>query len=183
MKSQKVAVLDFGSQYTQVIARRIRECNVYSKIFPCTVSAETLREEGIQGLILSGGPASVLKENSPMPDKGVFDLGVPILGICYGVQLIAHLLGGEVARSDRREYGHGTLRTVGESRLLASLPKEIRVWNSHGDRLVNLPEGFKAVAETENSEFAGIEHSERGIFGLQFHPEVSHTECGTEIHL
>ncbi len=181
MKSQKVAVLDFGSQYTQVIARRIRECNVYSKIFPCTVSAETLREEGIEGLILSGGPASVLKESSPMPDKRIFDLGVPVLGICYGVQLIAHLLGGEVARSDRREYGHGTLRVVGNSRLLASLPSEIRVWNSHGDRLVSLPEGFKAVAETENSEFAGIEHSEKGIFGLQFHPEVSHTECGIEI--
>ena len=181
MKSQKIAVLDFGSQYTQVIARRIRECNVYSKIFPYNVSAETLREEGIQGLILSGGPASVLREDSPRPDSGIFDLEVPVLGICYGVQLMAFLLDGEVSRSDRREYGHGTLRSVGESRLLASLPKEIRVWNSHGDRIVKLPDGFKAVAETENCEFAAIEHKEKQIFGLQFHPEVSHTECGSEI--
>ena len=100
MKSQKIAVLDFGSQYTQVIARRIRECNVYSKIFSYNVSAETLREEGIQGVIFSGGPASVLKENSPKPDAAIFELGVPILGICYGVQLIALMMGGEVSRSD-----------------------------------------------------------------------------------
>tara|TARA_R100000027_G_scaffold18279_2_gene13168 strand:+ start:32091 stop:33632 length:1542 start_codon:yes stop_codon:yes gene_type:complete len=181
MKSQKIAVLDFGSQYTQVIARRIRECNVYSKIFSYNVSAETLREEGIQGVIFSGGPASVLKENSPKPDAAIFELGVPILGICYGVQLIALMMGGEVSRSDRREYGHGTLRTKSNSRLLASLPPEIRVWNSHGDRLVQLPEGFVPVAETENSEFAAIENAEKNIFGLQFHPEVSHTECGAEI--
>lgn len=181
MKSQKVAVLDFGSQYTQVIARRIRECNVYSKIFPFNVPAANLREEGIRGLILSGGPASVLGEKSPRPDPEIFDLEVPVLGICYGVQLIAHMLGGEVSRSDRREYGHGTLRMVRPSRLLTSLPDEIRVWNSHGDRIVRLPEGFEAVAATENSEFAAIEHAERAIFGLQFHPEVSHTECGAEI--
>ncbi|MEM0965099.1 MAG: glutamine-hydrolyzing GMP synthase [Verrucomicrobiota bacterium] len=181
MKSQKIAVLDFGSQYTQVIARRIRECNVYSKIFPYNVSAETLQKEEIQGLIFSGGPASVLAEGAPKPDPAVFDLEVPILGICYGVQLIAHMMGGEVSRSDRREYGHGTLRTVGESRILASLPKEVRVWNSHGDRIIRLPDGFRPVAETENSEYAGIEHADRAIFGLQFHPEVSHTECGSEI--
>ena len=181
MKSQKIAVLDFGSQYTQVIARRIRECNVYSKIFPYDVELEVLREEGIQGIILSGGPASVLREESPRPDPAIFGMGLPILGICYGVQLIAHMMGGEVSRSDRREYGHGNLRVVGESRLLASLPPEIRVWNSHGDRLVRLPEGFEAVAATENSEFAAIENAEKAIFGLQFHPEVSHTECGTVI--
>ncbi len=181
MKSQKVAVLDFGSQYTQVIARRVRECNVYSKIFPFNVPADTLREEGVRGVILSGGPASVLKENSPTPDAGIFDLGVPVLGICYGAQLIAHLLGGEVSRSDRREYGHGTLRLTRPSRLLAALPEEVRVWNSHGDRLIRRPDGFEAVAATENSEFAAIENDERAVFGLQFHPEVSHTECGAEI--
>ena len=181
MKPQKIAVLDFGSQYTQVIARRVRECNVYSKIFPCRVSAETLRGEGVAGLILSGGPASVLREDSPQPDPEIFGLDLPILGICYGVQLIAHLMGGEVSPSDRREYGHGTLRRTGESKLLGSLPPEIRVWNSHGDRLERLPEGFRAIAATENSRFAAIEHPEKAIFGLQFHPEVSHTECGSEI--
>ncbi|MFP4351615.1 MAG: glutamine-hydrolyzing GMP synthase [Puniceicoccaceae bacterium] len=181
MKSQKIAVLDFGSQYTQVIARRIRECNVYSKIFPYDVEPDVLREEGIRGIILSGGPASVLRGDSPRPDHAVFEMGLPILGICYGVQLIAHMMGGEVSRSDRREYGHGTLRVVGESRLLSSLPPEIRVWNSHGDRIVRLPEGFTAVATTENSEFAAIENAGKAIFGLQFHPEVSHTECGTVI--
>ena len=123
MKPQKIAVLDFGSQYTQVIARRVRECNVYSKIFPCRVSAETLRGEGVAGLILSGGPASVLREDSPQPDPEIFGLDLPILGICYGVQLIAHLMGGEVSPSDRREYGHGTLRRTGESKLLGSCPK------------------------------------------------------------
>jgi len=181
MSHQKIAVLDFGSQYTQVIARRIRECNVYSKIFPYNTNVETLKKEGINGIIFSGGPSSVLKEGAPMPDAKLFELKVPILGICYGIQLIAHLLGGKVSRSQRREYGHGTLRLVRESKLLSSLPKEIRVWNSHGDKLEALPEGFHPVAETENSNFAAIEHTDKDIFGLQFHPEVSHTECGSEI--
>ena len=179
--SRKIAVLDFGSQYTQVIARRIRECNVFSKIYPYDTTAEKLREEGVSGVILSGGPASVLREDAPALDRGILELGVPVLGICYGLQLIAHLLGGQVARSGRREYGHGTLRITDKSRLFAGLPKTIRVWNSHGDGLTRLPEGFEVVAKTENSDYAVIEHPGQAIFGLQFHPEVSHTECGTEI--
>jgi GMP synthase (glutamine-hydrolysing) len=181
METQKIAVLDFGSQYTQVIARRVRECQVYSQILPYSTPASQLREEGIAGIILSGGPASVLREGSPRPDPALFELGVPVLGICYGLQVIAHLLGGEVERSERREYGHGVLRRTAPSPLFAGIPEEIRVWNSHGDRLARLPAGFRPVAATENSDFAVVEDADRSLFGLQFHPEVAHTEFGTEI--
>lgn len=178
---EKIAVLDFGSQYTQVIARRIRECHVYSKIFPFDVSAEELRKEKVRGVILSGGPSSVLADNAPQPDPELFNLKVPVLGICYGVQLIGKLLGGTVSKSRRREYGKGTLRIEGDSNLLKGLPREQKVWNSHGDRLDKLPEGFSAVAATENSDFAVIEDPDRRIYGIQFHPEVSHTDNGTVI--
>lgn len=181
METQKIAVLDFGSQYTQVIARRVRECQVYSQILPYSTPAAQLRDEGVAGIILSGGPASVLREGSPRPDPALFDLGVPVLGICYGLQVIAHLLGGEVERSERREYGHGVLRRTAPSPLFEGLPEEVRVWNSHGDRLVRLPAGFRPVAATENSDLAVVEDAERSLFGLQFHPEVAHTEFGTEI--
>ncbi len=178
---QNIAVLDFGSQYTQVIARRIRECKVYSRIYPYNTPASKLRADGVVGIILSGGPASVLAGGSPRPDPGVFNLGVPVLGICYGLQLLAANMGGAVSRSDRREYGHGTLTIEDRGDLLHGLPATIRVWNSHGDHLTALPEGFQILARTENSTFAVIEHRERRIFGMQFHPEVSHSECGTEI--
>lgn len=179
--SQIIAVLDFGSQYTQVIARRIRECKVYSKIYPFNTPAAVLKKEGVCGIILSGGPSSVLAKGSPRPDKKIFTLGVPVLGICYGIQLLAEMLGGQVEKSGRREYGHGRLRTIKPSRLLKDLPATLRVWNSHGDRLVRLPEGFKAVAATENSDFAVIEDIKRGFYGMQFHPEVAHTEQGLGI--
>lgn len=178
---QNIAVLDFGSQYTQVIARRIRECKVYSRIYPYDTPAIKLRDDGVIGVILSGGPASVLAGGSPRPDPAVFELGVPVLGICYGLQLLAAEMGGSVTRSDRREYGHGTLTIKDRGDLLHGLPDTIRVWNSHGDHLTVLPEGFRILARTENSEFAVIESRERRIFGMQFHPEVSHSECGTEI--
>ncbi len=178
---QTIAVLDFGSQYTQVIARRIRECQVYSKIYHHSVSAETLRADGVVGVILSGGPSSVFAKRAPMPDSEVFELGVPVLGICYGLQLMGTLLGGQVARSDHREYGHGTLTIRKPGRLFAKLPKKLRVWNSHGDRLIKLPPGFTAIGTTDNSEFAVIEDRKRNFYGIQFHPEVFHTEKGTDV--
>lgn len=179
--SQIIAVLDFGSQYTQVIARRIRECNIYSSIYPYSVKASELKEQQVQGIILSGGPSSVLAKHSPRPDPEIFELGVPILGICYGLQLMGKLLGGDVARSMEREYGRGRLTVDKPSPLLKGLPKSIKVWNSHGDKVTRLPSGFKAVASTENSDFAVIEDPKRKFYGIQFHPEVAHSEKGTEI--
>jgi len=180
--SQVIAVLDFGSQYTQVIARRIRECQVYSKIFHYTTPAAKLKEEGVVGIILSGGPSSVFAKDAPKPDAAIFELGVPILGICYGIQLMGYLLeGGKVSKSTHREYGHGTLSIVKPGRLLKGLSKKLRVWNSHGDRLIALPKGFKAIGTTENSEFAAIEDIDRNFYGIQFHPEVFHSERGVEV--
>jgi GMP synthase (glutamine-hydrolysing) len=178
---QTIAVLDFGSQYTQVIARRIRECQVYSKIYHFSTPAAELRADGVTGIILSGGPSSVFSKQAPIPDRGLFELGVPVLGICYGIQLMGHLLGGQVAKSDHREYGHGTLTIQKPGRLFARLPRKLRVWNSHGDRLIKLPSGFSAIGTTDNSEFAVIEDRKRNFYGIQFHPEVFHTERGTEV--
>ena len=176
-----IAVLDFGSQYTQVIARRIREAQVLSRIYPYNMKASALKKEGVKGIILSGGPSSVLLPGSPQPDKKIFQLGVPILGICYGEQLMAHLLGGKVGKSVQREFGHGTLRVSKKGKLFAGLPKRLRVWNSHGDRLEQLPKGFEAIASTENSPFATIQDPERDFYGMQFHPEVAHSEMGMEV--
>jgi len=178
---QVIAVLDFGSQYTQVIARRLRECQVYSKVYRFDIPASTLREEGVQGIILSGGPSSVFADTAPVPDKGIFDLGIPILGICYGLQLLGHLLGGKVGKSTEREYGRGSLKIQSESRLFEGIKKEIQVWNSHGDKLIASPPGFEVVAKSENSDFSAIEDPDRKFYGLQFHPEVFHTESGTDI--
>ncbi len=179
--SQKIAVLDFGSQYTQVIARRIRELNVYSEILPFNTKASDLKKRGVCGIILSGGPASVLAKGSPRPDAGVFKLGVPVLGICYGLQLMGKMLGGAVVSSKQREYGLGELSFKDGSQLLKGLKSPIQVWNSHGDRIEKLPEGFKAVGTTENSEFALIENKQKRFYGMQFHPEVAHTPRGVEI--
>jgi len=178
---QTIAVLDFGSQYTQVIARRIRECQVFSKIYHFSTPAQKLRSEGVIGIVLSGGPSSVFSPDAPIPDRRIFEIGVPVLGICYGIQLMGHLLGGRVARGDRREYGHGVLNVRGRSRLFAGLPRRLRVWNSHGDKLMKLPPGFTAIGRTENSPFAAIEDSRRGFYGIQFHPEVFHTERGSDV--
>ncbi len=176
--AQTIAVLDFGSQYTQVIARRIRECQVFSKIYHFSTPAARLREEGVIGIILSGGPSSVFARNAPLPDRAIFELGVPVLGICYGIQLFGHLLGGRTARSDHREYGHGTLRIRRAGPLFAGLPRRLRVWNSHGDRVIKPPPGFRAIGVTENSPYAAIEDARRRFYGIQFHPEVFHTEHG-----
>jgi len=178
---QTIAVLDFGSQYTQVIARRVRECRVFSKIYPFATPAAELAADGVIGIILSGGPSSVFAEKAPMPDRAIFGLGVPILGICYGIQLMGRLLKGKVAKSERREYGHGILTVGRPGRLFARLPRKLRVWNSHGDKVMRLPPGFVAIGRTENSPFAAIEDRRRNFFGIQFHPEVFHTERGVDV--
>ena len=180
--NEQIVILDFGSQYTQVIARRIRECNVYSQILRFDTPAKEIAALKPRGIILSGGPSSVYARNAPLPDKKIFELGVPLLGICYGVQLFAQFLGGKVEKGLKREYGKGTLRVAGSHcPLFANLPKTLQVWNSHGDKLTRLPRGFKSAAVTENSPFAAIEHRARKFFGLQFHPEVVHTPRGREI--
>ena len=180
--NEQIVILDFGSQYTQVIARRIRECNVYSTILRYDTPAAKIAALKPSGIILSGGPSSVYAKDAPLPDKNIFNLGVPVLGICFGVQLFAQFLGGKVEKGQKREYGKGTL-TVKDSScaLFANLPKSLQVWNSHGDKLTKLPRGFKPVAVTENSPFAAIENRAQKLFGLQFHPEVVHTPRGREI--
>jgi GMP synthase (glutamine-hydrolysing) len=179
--AQTIAVLDFGSQLTQVIARRIRECQIYSKIYHFSTPAEKLREDGVVGVILSGGPQSVYAKTAPHPDADIFKLGVPVLGICYGVQLMGYFLGGKVALSKAREYGLGQLTIKRPGKLFVGLPRQLRIWNSHGDKLTKLPPGFAATAVSENSPFAGIEDRRRGFYGIQFHPEVFHTERGVDI--
>ena len=180
--NEQIVILDFGSQYTQVIARRVRECNVYSTIVHFNTPAAELAALKPRGIILSGGPSSVYAEKAPLPDKNIFELGVPVLGICFGVQLFAQFLGGKVEKGQKREYGKGTL-TVKDSScaLFERLPKSLQVWNSHGDKLTKIPNGFKPVAVTENSEYAAIENRAKKFFGLQFHPEVVHTPRGKEI--
>jgi len=179
---EQIVILDFGSQYTQVIARRVRECNVFSQILPYNISAAEITKLKPSGIILSGGPSSVYASNAPLPDKGIFSLGLPVLGICYGVQLLAQFLGGKVEKGLRREYGKGSLRIKDPScPLFMGLPETMQVWNSHGDKLTKLPRDFKSVAVSENSEYAAIENRPRKFFGLQFHPEVAHTPLGKEI--
>ena len=180
--NEQIVILDFGSQYTQVIARRIRECSVYSIILRYDTPAAEIAALQPRGIILSGGPSSVYAKDAPLPDKNIFTLGVPVLGICYGVQLFAQFLGGRVEKGQKREYGKGLLAVKDPAcALFARLPKTLQVWNSHGDKLTKLPRDFKPVAGTDNSEFAAIENRTRKFFGLQFHPEVVHTPRGKEI--
>ena len=180
--NEQIVILDFGSQYTQVIARRIRECSVYSTILRYDTPAAEIAALKPSGLILSGGPSSVYAKDAPLADPAIFKLGLPILGICYGVQLFAHFLGGKVEPGQKREYGKGTLTIAdGSSMLFRKLPDDLQVWNSHGDKLTKLPKGFEAVATTENSNFAAIEDRARNFYGIQFHPEVAHTPRGREI--
>jgi len=178
-----VLILDFGSQYTQLIARRIREQHVYCEIQPCTYPLAEIRDIAPRAIILSGGPASVFAEGSPSVDPGVFELGVPVLGICYGMQLSSHLLGGKVERADEREYGPARLEVLRPEGLLHGFKvgSHVDVWMSHGDRVERLPPGFETIARTSNSPFAAVANLERKIFGVQFHPEVAHTPRGVEM--
>ena len=181
LASEKILILDFGSQYTQVIARRIRECRVYSEIVPFHTKASEIAKLNPAGIILSGGPASVYAKKAPQVDKKIYTLGVPVLGICYGMQLIAHGLGGKVERSTEREYGPGKLKADRSCKLFHKLAATLEVWNSHGDKITQLPKGFAPLGKTENSPHAVIGDTKRHIYGLQFHPEVVHTPRGGEI--
>jgi GMP synthase (glutamine-hydrolysing) len=181
----RVLVLDFGSQYTQLIARRVREAKVYSEIWPCTSSLDAIRGFGAKALILSGGPASVHEAGAPSIDKAVFELGVPVLGICYGLQLMAHLLGGRVVSSPKREYGRAEVdleSAAVQSPLFAGIePRRLQVWMSHGDSVERLPPGFRVLGRSESCPFAAVEDPAHRWFGLQFHPEVVHTPEGTAL--
>jgi GMP synthase (glutamine-hydrolysing) len=177
----KILILDFGSQYTQVIARRIRECQVYSEIIRFDTPAAEAAALKPKGLILSGGPASVFDKGAPQIDPEIFSLGVPVLGICYGLMLMAHHLGGRVVFTGRREYGAGVLQIKNGSELLGGLGEQLDVWNSHGDEVTALPKGFRVAGTTEGCDFAAVEDPQRKLYGLQFHPEVAHTPRGREI--
>ncbi len=177
----KILILDFGSQYTQVIARRVRELHVYSEILRYNTPAAKLAALRPAGIILSGGPSSVYAKNAPLPDPRIFDLGIPILGICYGLQLMGYFLGGKVQKGERREYGRAMLKVKKRGKLFAKLDRTMTVWNSHGDKLVKCPKDFHVVAVTENSPYAVIENTAKRLYGLQFHPEVAHTPRGKQI--
>jgi GMP synthase (glutamine-hydrolysing) len=180
---QSVLILDYGSQYTQLIARRIRECNVYCEIHPGTIPAAKIREIDPRAIILSGGPQSVYDPESPKSDPAVFALGLPVLGICYGEQLMAQQLGGKVESSHKREYGPARVRVNDAVGILAPFTagEELGVWMSHGDRLTALPPGFRSIASTDNAEYAAIAAPERRLYAIQFHPEVVHTPRGIEL--
>ena len=187
--TDRIVILDFGSQYTQLIARRVREANVYSEIRAFDIEPERLRTLAPKGVILSGSPESVNEPAGYRAPDAVFDLGVPVLGICYGMQSMAAQLGGEVETSDHREFGYAQVRARGHSQLLASIEDQVNpeghglldVWMSHGDRVSSLPPGFKRIASTASAPIAGIADEERGFYGVQFHPEVTHTRQGARI--
>ena len=177
----RVLVVDFGAQYAQLIARRVREAHVYSEIVPHTITAAEIAARRPAGVIFSGGPKSVHVEGAPVIDPGVYDTGVPVLGICYGAQLIARQLGGEVARTGKGEYGRTALEVTGPSVLFAGLPSRQDVWMSHSDSIVRAPEGFAATARSSEAVVAALEAPDRRIYGVQFHPEVIHTPRGQEV--
>jgi GMP synthase (glutamine-hydrolysing) len=180
-KEEKVIILDFGSQYTQLIARRVREQKVFCEIRPFHTAPAKLALEKPRGIILSGGPASVYDSGAPLPDGSLFDLDIPVLGICYGLQVIGRLLNGDVDRAARREYGHAEFRVDDHTDLFRDLDSRMDVWMSHGDHLTALPPGFIRLGHTENAHIAAVAHKGKKIYGLQFHPEVVHTPKGGEI--
>ena len=180
---EKILIIDFGSQYTQLIARRVREIGVYSEVYPHDmIHRDFLNKFKPSGIILSGGPDTVYREDAPSVDLSVFSYGKPILGVCYGMQLIVDLMGGAVQTATKQEFGHADISVVHDNPLLPnSAQKEYKVWMSHGDHVVTLPEGFQCIAKTDNTPIAGIYCEQRQIFGLQFHPEVTHTQHGEAI--
>ncbi|KUJ84294.1 glutamine-hydrolyzing GMP synthase [Microbulbifer flavimaris] len=188
--ASRILILDFGSQYTQLIARRVRELGVFSEIRAFDMSEEEIREYNPQGIILAGGPESVPEEGSPRAPEVVYELGVPVLGICYGMQTMAHQLGGAVQGSDIREFGYAQVKVEGSSALLHDIKDHLDgdghalldVWMSHGDKVVGMPEGFELMASTGSCPIAGMYHAEKNFFGVQFHPEVTHTLQGKRIY-
>jgi GMP synthase (glutamine-hydrolysing) len=180
VEDQSIVILDFGSQYTQLIARRIRELKVFSAVLPCTASIQEIKSYRPAGIILSGGPCSVYDLDAPPADEQMFALGLPVLGVCYGLHFITHKLGGKVTPGPRREYGHAEVNVYGESRLFKGLPKDLNVWMSHGDEATQLPPGFSAVAKTSNA-MAAMQDESRRIWAVQFHPEVHHTKLGKDL--
>ena len=180
--TNRILIIDFGSQYTQLIARRVREAHVYCEIHPPTRAVEWIREWAPRGIILSGGPNSVYGEGVPTADPELLELGVPILGLCYGMQLLAQLSGGKVVRAARREYGRAMVSASGGRLFEGFSPaEETPVWMSHGDHVDTPPPGYRVVASSENTPVAAIEHESRPLFGVQFHPEVAHTPRGGEL--
>jgi len=179
--AEKILILDFGSQYTQLIARRLRELGVYCEIHPCTMKGEAIRAFAPRGVVLSGSPFSVTQEGSPRFDKAALELGVPVLGICYGLQLLSHELGGRVDQAAHREYGPATIEAKPGNELFEGLPGRLDVWMSHGDRVEAIPPGFEAIATTPSSPFAAMVHRARRIYAVQFHPEVAHTPRGRDV--
>lgn len=180
-QNEIIVVLDFGGQYNQLIARRIRDLGVYSELLPYNTSVERIRELQPKGIVFSGGPASVYEENSPMVDPAIYDLNIPIFGICYGMQLMSHQLEGKVERAGKREYGKAEVEFVEGSQIGFGLDKVQSVWMSHGDHVVELPSGFKVDASTEHAPVAAMSHPERQFYAVQFHPEVRHSEFGNEM--
>jgi GMP synthase (glutamine-hydrolysing) len=180
VETQSIVVLDFGAQYSQLIARRVREQSVYSVVLPCNSSIEQIRKQLPVGIILSGGPSSVYDKDAPAADPRVFELGVPVLGICYGLQFMTHTLGGKVRAAKHREYGHAHVDCIASSEVFRDLPTQLEVWMSHGDEALELPPGFTLIAKSPTA-VAAIEDASRRLFAVQFHPEVKHTRLGTEI--
>lgn len=183
-QNEKILILDFGSQVTQLIARRVREAHVYCEIHPFNIPLKEIRRFNPRGIILSGGPSSVYDPKAPKPDEGIYDLGIPILGICYGLQLIALHFNGRVNQAVEREYGRSELTILDKSDLFSDLEldkKQLTVWMSHGDRIETLPDGFEIIARTDNAPVAAIRNLKRRIYAIQFHPEVAHTNQGKEI--
>jgi GMP synthase (glutamine-hydrolysing) len=178
--AESIVILDFGAQYSQLIARRIREQKVFSVVLPCTASPDEIRSYAPVGIILSGGPCSVYDKDAPVADDRVLALGLPVLGICYGLQLMNYKLGGKVEPAKKREYGHANVEVLNGSSLFKGLPKELNVWMSHGDEALELAPGFEAVAKSANC-IAAIEDRKRNLYAVQFHPEVHHTKMGTDI--
>ncbi|MGB9664136.1 MAG: glutamine-hydrolyzing GMP synthase [Ignavibacteria bacterium] len=181
MNADKILVIDFGSQYTQLILRRVRENKVFAVIKTNEISIEDILAKNPKGIILSGGPASVYDSNAPKISPKIFDLNIPVLGICYGFQLLTKLLGGEVEKSDKREFGFAKIKIIEKNKLFSHLPDSFNVWMSHSDKVIQLAENFIPLASTENTEFAAAYHPEKNIYGVQFHPEVYHTQFGNEI--
>jgi GMP synthase (glutamine-hydrolysing) len=180
VETQSIVVLDFGAQYSQLIARRIREQNVFSVVLPCNSPLDEIQSYSPVGIVLSGGPSSVYDKDAPTADPRIFEMGIPILGICYGLQYMVHALGGKVHPAEKREYGHAKVEILNGSKLFETLPKILAVWMSHGDEAVELPAGFALTAKSANA-VAAIENSAKRMWAVQFHPEVHHTPLGTDI--